>query len=122
MAVLGFVGGLCIIAAYRSGSAVVVAPMQYSQILWAVLYGYVFFGETPDWRDRARRGDHHPQRHLRRLPRGHGDVSRTRPVLGPRSRFVTGTYPRVEALRNLIRRVGNGGTVPEKRAADAESG
>ena len=22
--------------------------MQYSQILWAVLYGYAFFGETPD--------------------------------------------------------------------------
>ena len=40
---------LCHIAAYRTGSAVVVAPMQYSQILWAVLYGAAFFGETPDW-------------------------------------------------------------------------
>ena len=43
-------------------------------------------------------------------------------MLRTRTRFVSGTYPRVEALRNLIRRVGNGGTVPEKRAADAESG
>ena len=47
MAALGFVAALCNIAAYRTGSAVVVAPMQYSQILWAVVYGYVFFGETP---------------------------------------------------------------------------
>ena len=47
MACLGFVGALCVIFAYRTGSAVVVAPMQYSQILWAVLYGFVFFGETP---------------------------------------------------------------------------
>ena len=48
MAILGFVGALCVIFAYRLGSAVVVAPMQYSQILWAVVYGYAFFGETPD--------------------------------------------------------------------------
>ena len=34
---------------YRTGSDVVVAPMQYSQILWAVLYGALIFGETPTW-------------------------------------------------------------------------
>ena len=60
MAVLGFAGGLCIIAAYRIGRAVVVAPMQYSQILWAVIYGYLFFGEVPDTRHGAGRRHHHP--------------------------------------------------------------
>lgn len=48
MAVAGFVAGLFVIFAYRNGAAVVVAPMQYSQLLWAVLYGAVFFGERPD--------------------------------------------------------------------------
>ena len=26
----------------------IVAPMQYSQILWAAVYGALFFNETPD--------------------------------------------------------------------------
>lgn len=46
MAVLGTIGGLCFIAAFRKGEAAIVAPMQYSQILWATFYGYVFFGES----------------------------------------------------------------------------
>jgi drug/metabolite transporter (DMT)-like permease len=37
-----------LIIAYRSGEAVIVAPMQYSQILWASVYGYLIFGETVD--------------------------------------------------------------------------
>ncbi len=47
-AVLGYIGGLLIIAAYRAGEAVIVAPMQYSQILWATLYGALLFDEYPD--------------------------------------------------------------------------
>ncbi|MCR8724832.1 DMT family transporter [Frigidibacter sp. ROC022] len=46
MAVLGTCAGLLFIAAYKRAEATVVAPMQYSQILWASFYGYVFFGET----------------------------------------------------------------------------
>lgn len=41
-------GQLCIIAAYRAAPAGHVAPIQYSQILWVVLLGYLFFGEVPD--------------------------------------------------------------------------
>ncbi len=36
----------CMIAAYRLGQAVIVAPMQYSQILWATGYGALLFGEN----------------------------------------------------------------------------
>ncbi len=36
------------IVAYRKAEAALVAPMQYSQILWAVLYGALLFGESPD--------------------------------------------------------------------------
>jgi drug/metabolite transporter (DMT)-like permease len=48
IALFGFVAGLCVIWAYRLADAVLVAPMQYSQILWAVPYGWLFFGETVD--------------------------------------------------------------------------
>lgn len=36
------------IAAYRTGEAVVVAPMQYSQMLWAVALGFLIFREAAD--------------------------------------------------------------------------
>jgi len=36
------------IRAYKTGEAVVVAPMQYSQMIWAVVYGVLLFHETPD--------------------------------------------------------------------------
>jgi S-adenosylmethionine uptake transporter len=39
-------GSLCVIAAYRSARAIVVAPMQYSQIIWAAIFGAFLFGET----------------------------------------------------------------------------
>lgn len=48
IAVLAWTAGRFLIAAYNSGEAVIVAPMQYSQILWASLYGILFFDETPD--------------------------------------------------------------------------
>lgn len=44
---LGTCGGLFIIAAYRRAPAIVVAPMQYSQILWASTLSYFLFGEKP---------------------------------------------------------------------------
>lgn len=37
-----------IIAAYRAAPAAAVAPTQYSQILWATLFGAMFFNELPD--------------------------------------------------------------------------
>jgi S-adenosylmethionine uptake transporter len=44
---LGTCGGLFIIAAYRRAPAIVVAPMQYSQILWASTLSFFLFGEKP---------------------------------------------------------------------------
>ena len=49
IAAFGFVAMLLVISAYRTAEAVIVAPMQYSQILWAVVYGAVFFNENPDF-------------------------------------------------------------------------
>jgi drug/metabolite transporter (DMT)-like permease len=48
ISLFGFVGGLLMIAAYRNGDAAIVAPMQYSQILWATGFGFFLFDEIID--------------------------------------------------------------------------
>ena len=48
MAVEGFAGSLLIVVAYRLAPAVVVAPMQYVQIIWATVFGVILFDEHPD--------------------------------------------------------------------------
>jgi drug/metabolite transporter (DMT)-like permease len=45
---LGGTGNLLFIAATRRVLASQIAPMQYSQILWAILFGAVFYYEYPD--------------------------------------------------------------------------
>ncbi|MEM6896513.1 MAG: DMT family transporter, partial [Pseudomonadota bacterium] len=47
IAALAIIAALCLISAYKSGEAAIVAPMQYSQILWATIFGMLFFSETP---------------------------------------------------------------------------
>jgi S-adenosylmethionine uptake transporter len=39
-------GSILIIAAYRRARAIIIAPMQYSQIFWATLFGILLFDET----------------------------------------------------------------------------
>lgn len=46
--VLAQIGQLLILFAYRIASAAFIAPMQYSQIVWAILFGTLFFNETVD--------------------------------------------------------------------------
>ena len=46
MAAAGFVGYLLVIAALRRAPGIVVAPMQYSQILWAAVLGALLFDEV----------------------------------------------------------------------------
>jgi len=45
MALVLMAGMLTILAAYRRAPAIVVAPMQYSQIAWAAVFGILLFGE-----------------------------------------------------------------------------
>lgn len=48
---VGLVAGtalLCLIAAFRMAPGPVVAPFQYTQMLWGVLYGALVFGDVPD--------------------------------------------------------------------------
>lgn len=48
IALFGLIGAALNVAAYRVGEAAIVAPMQYSQILWATVYGWLVFAETLD--------------------------------------------------------------------------
>ncbi|MEM9969946.1 MAG: DMT family transporter [Pseudomonadota bacterium] len=48
VAACGFTAGLCIIGAYRRADAAIIAPMQYSQIIWGAAFGALFFSEVPD--------------------------------------------------------------------------
>jgi len=46
---LGGLGGLLLIAATKTTPANLIAPVQYSQLIWAILFGAALFGEYPDW-------------------------------------------------------------------------
>lgn len=94
----GFLGALAIIAAYKSGDAAVVAPMQYSQIIWAALFGLFLFNEVPDqntWIGVAvivTAGLYVVVRE------SFGGQSVHTPVLETKSRPETGTAPRISAM------------------------
>lgn len=47
-AMLSLGAGLLLIAAYRRAEAVLVAPMQYSQMIWAAAFGWLIFSEPVD--------------------------------------------------------------------------
>jgi drug/metabolite transporter (DMT)-like permease len=49
IALFGFGAGLLVIAAYKVSEAALVAPMQYSQIIWATMFGFLLFDETVDF-------------------------------------------------------------------------
>ena len=98
IAILAFLGGLLVIAAYRRGDAAVVAPMQYSQILWAGFYGLVFFDEIPDAQTLVGAGIiilSGIYIVLRETLRG---ASSKAPVLRTRSRAATVSSPRISAM------------------------
>jgi drug/metabolite transporter (DMT)-like permease len=48
LGVAGGVGHLCLIRAFRSAPASVVAPFSYTSLIWATLFGYVLFSDLPD--------------------------------------------------------------------------
>lgn len=47
VAILSFLAMLCLIQAFKLAQAALVAPMQYSQLIWGVLLGALIFDEWP---------------------------------------------------------------------------
>ena len=48
IAVLAAAAEFCVIKSLEMALAVVVAPVQYSLIIWGTIYGYLVFGQFPD--------------------------------------------------------------------------
>ncbi len=48
MALFAAFGEICTIRAVEMASAAIVAPMQYTTILWATLFGWLIFSQLPD--------------------------------------------------------------------------
>lgn len=51
LAVAGFASGsgqFALIEAFRAAPAAIVAPMQYTQLIWGIAFGMVLFGDFPD--------------------------------------------------------------------------
>lgn len=94
VALFAWIAGRFLIAAYRAGEAATVAPMQYSQILWAALYGTLFFGETPETNTLFGAAVIIASGLYIVLRESRSNVSTT-PVLRTRSRPETGTTPRI---------------------------
>ncbi|MEM8825119.1 MAG: DMT family transporter, partial [Pseudomonadota bacterium] len=97
MAAFAFLASLALISAYRRTEAVLVAPMQYSQIMWATLYGWFFFGETIDG-GTALGAAVIIASGLYIVVRESLGRSKNAPVLRTRSRAETGTAPRISPL------------------------
>lgn len=103
IAVAAFIAMTFMIAAYRTGEAAIVAPMQYSQILWATLYGVLFFDEFPDLWTAIGAGVIIASGVYIVLREANSTASENTPVLRSRPRIELGTSPRVKLMR-LLRR------------------
>lgn len=98
IASFSFVASLLVIAAYRAAQAVVVAPMQYSQIIWAAIYGAIFFSERPDLYTGIGAAIIIASGIYIVLREGGGKVETQRPVLESKSRPETGIVPRISLI------------------------
>lgn len=46
ISILGFLAMMCLISAFQRSDAAIISPMQYSQIIWAGLFGVLVFDEA----------------------------------------------------------------------------
>ncbi len=103
IAAMGWIAGRIIISAYMAGEAVIVAPMQYSQILWATAYGALFFDEVPDGPTALGAAIIIASGLYIVLREGSEGTSAHRPVLRSRFRPETGSAPRASVLQRFLR-------------------
>lgn len=95
MSALSFVAGLLSIAAYRRAQAAIIAPMQYSQIIWASIYGSMIFHESSDLWTLVGTGIIIASGIYIVMREGTPTVSANRPVTESRLRFELGVMPRL---------------------------
>jgi len=101
MAALALAASLAVIAAYKRAPAFQVAPMQYSQMIWAILFGALIFGEVVDLFTILGAAIIIASGVFIVVREETANVSENRPVLETRTRTDTGTFPRVSGLQTL---------------------
>lgn len=102
ISVLGFIAGRLVISAYQAGEAAIIAPMQYSQIIWATLFGYLLFNERIEQATLIGTGLIIASGLYIVLRESRGSGSTETPVLRTRSRPETGTYLRASPFLRFI--------------------
>ncbi len=114
VSLFAWTAGRFVIAAYQAGEAAIIAPMQYSQIIWAAVYGYFFFDETIDQPTLIGASVIIASGLYIVLRESRTDTSsNTTPVLRTRSRHETGTYMRAGPFMRLIGRHPDDKTAPK---------
>lgn len=93
---LALLATMCMITAYKIGQPVVVAPMQYSQILWATFFGVLYFGESLTFTTIL--GAAVVIASGLYIVLRETSASNTTPVLRTRSRMATPSAPRIGVL------------------------
>ncbi|WP_439141414.1 DMT family transporter [Planktotalea sp.] len=98
MSIMALIASALVIEAYKAGEAVIVAPMQYSQIIWASLFGFTIFGEQMDAMTLLGALIIIGSGIYIVLREGRGNASENTPVLRTRTRTETGTSLRIGPL------------------------
>ncbi len=101
MAVLGTIGTVCIISAYKNAEAMIVAPMQYSQIVWATIFGYLVFDERLDPQTIVGSAIVIASGIYILFRESRAQVSVSQPVLRTKGRHETGTIPRGSLIQRM---------------------
>ncbi|MDX8351663.1 DMT family transporter [Cognatiyoonia sp. IB215182] len=109
IAVFAWTASRLVIAAYQSGEAAIIAPMQYSQIVWATLFGFFFFDEVVDTATGVGAAIIIASGLYIVLRESRSGASENTPVLRTRSRSETATTPRVSLFMRIA-----GKTPPRK--------
>lgn len=102
ISLLAFFAGRLIISAYQAGEAAIIAPMQYSQIIWASIYGALFFNESLDRATLIGAGLIILSGLYIVFRESRGSATSATPVLRTRSRPETGTYLRASPFLRFI--------------------
>jgi drug/metabolite transporter (DMT)-like permease len=92
------IGTSLLIFAYRLAPAATVAPMQYSQIIWATFYGALFFDEGLEWATAIGTAVIVASGLYIVFREDRGGRSATTPVLRTRSRVGSPAAPRVASF------------------------
>ena len=101
IATFAWIASRLVIAAYQAGEAAIIAPMQYSQIIWASIFGYVFFGEVIDQATAIGASIIIASGIYIVLRESRSGNSENTPVLRTRSRGETATTPRVSLFMRI---------------------